>query len=62
MPTYELKCEKCKKTFTANQTFEEHDQHTKIKCPKCGGETLSPHPSKFSPNDKYARFRQPAKA
>ena len=36
MPTYEFQCEKCKKTFTEKQTFEEHDEHKKIKCSKCG--------------------------
>ena len=40
MPTYELKCEKCKKTFTEKQTFDEHDQHTKVKCPKCGSTSV----------------------
>jgi putative FmdB family regulatory protein len=36
MPTYEFKCEQCKKTFTEKQTFEQHDQRRRIKCPKCG--------------------------
>jgi H/ACA ribonucleoprotein complex subunit 3 len=27
------------------------------RCPKCGSETVSPHPAKFSPDDKYARYR-----
>jgi putative FmdB family regulatory protein len=40
MPTYELQCEKCKKTFSEKQTFEEHDQHAKIKCPKCGSTSV----------------------
>ena len=26
-------------------------------CPKCNEKTLSPHPAKFSPDDKYARLR-----
>jgi len=29
----------------------------KKQCPKCGNETISPHPAKFSPNDRYARYR-----
>ena len=37
MPTYEFECAKCQKTFTEKQTFEEHDRHVKVKCPKCGG-------------------------
>ena len=36
MPTYEFECEQCKKTFTEKQTFAEHDEHKKVKCPKCG--------------------------
>ena len=40
MPTYEFECDKCRKTFTEKQTFEEHDRHTKVKCPKCGGTTV----------------------
>jgi putative FmdB family regulatory protein len=35
MPTYEFQCEQCKKTFTEKQTFAEHDEHKKVKCPKC---------------------------
>lgn len=26
-------------------------------CPKCGSETKTPHPPKFSPDDRYARYR-----
>ncbi|MFQ5969295.1 MAG: RNA-protein complex protein Nop10 [Nitrososphaerales archaeon] len=26
-------------------------------CPKCGSQTYNPHPAKFSPDDKYARYR-----
>ena len=29
----------------------------KIKCPKCDNDTLSIHPAKFSPDDKYMRYR-----
>ena len=37
MPIYDLRCEKCKETFTEKQTFEERDRQKKVKCPKCGG-------------------------
>lgn len=30
-------------------------------CPRCGGETVSPHPAKFSLMDKYARYRIPSR-
>ncbi len=26
-------------------------------CPKCKGDTRSAHPAKFSPDDKYMRYR-----
>ena len=29
----------------------------KERCPKCGEETVSAHPAKFSPDDKYMRYR-----
>jgi H/ACA ribonucleoprotein complex subunit 3 len=28
-------------------------------CPKCGSVTVSCHPAKYSPDDKYARYRNP---
>lgn len=29
----------------------------KHECPKCGSATADPHPPKYSPDDKYARYR-----
>ena len=29
----------------------------KYQCPKCNAPTVDPHPAKFSPEDKYARYR-----
>lgn len=26
-------------------------------CPECGGDTRSAHPARYSPDDKYARYR-----
>ncbi len=26
-------------------------------CPVCGSPSVSPHPAKFSPEDKYAKYR-----
>ena len=40
------KCEKCEK-YTLNQEV----------CPACGGKVHIPHPAKFSPDDKYAKYR-----
>ena len=39
------KCDKCK-TYSLKQ-----------KCEKCNQETKSAHPAKFSPDDKYLRYR-----
>jgi len=45
------KCEKCEK-YTLNQK----------KCLYCGGNLRVPHPAKFSPDDKYAKYRRAIKA
>jgi H/ACA ribonucleoprotein complex subunit 3 len=29
----------------------------KQECPKCGKTTQDPHPPKYSPDDKYVRYR-----
>lgn len=29
------------------------------KCPKCGGAAVIAAPAKYSPDDKYARYRSP---
>jgi H/ACA ribonucleoprotein complex subunit 3 len=26
-------------------------------CPHCGGKLKNPHPARFSPDDKYSKFR-----
>ncbi|MCR4413686.1 MAG: zinc ribbon domain-containing protein [Thermoguttaceae bacterium] len=36
MPNYEFECTQCGEKFVEKQTFEEHDRHKPIKCPKCG--------------------------
>ncbi len=41
------KCEKCG-NYTLNQTS----------CPVCGGAVHVPHPAKYSPEDKYAKYRR----
>ena len=33
----------------------------KDRCPSCGGETRIAHPPKFSPEDKYAKYRRIAR-
>ncbi len=27
-------------------------------CPACGGSTRTPHPARFSPGDRYGRYRR----
>jgi len=44
------KCTQCNK-YTLNQE----------KCPYCGGKVRIPHPAKFSPQDKYAKYRRAMK-
>jgi len=29
------------------------------KCPYCGGRAVTPHPARYSPDDRYARYRSP---
>ena len=29
------------------------------RCPHCGGQTMTTHPARYSPDDKYARLRSP---
>ena len=42
-----LKCPKC------------HSYSMDAKCPKCGEGTVIAAPAKYSPDDKYARYRSP---
>jgi H/ACA ribonucleoprotein complex subunit 3 len=28
-------------------------------CPACGSRTVTVHPARFSPDDRYARYRSP---
>ncbi|MDR1993372.1 MAG: RNA-protein complex protein Nop10 [Nitrososphaerota archaeon] len=44
------KCVKCE-TYTLNKT----------NCPMCSGDVRIPHPAKFSPDDKYLKYRMAAK-
>jgi len=47
-----LEIKKCKKC--GRYTFQDD-------CPECGGEAVSPHPAKFSPEDKYGEYRRKLK-
>jgi len=39
------RCSKC-----GRYTFQ-------VNCSICGSETINPHPARFSPDDKYAKYR-----
>ncbi|HUK80653.1 MAG TPA: RNA-protein complex protein Nop10 [Nitrososphaerales archaeon] len=30
------------------------------KCPSCGGAAVTVHPARYSPDDRYARYRSPS--
>jgi putative FmdB family regulatory protein len=35
MPTYDYRCQSCKKKFSLTLSIKEHDA-SRVKCPKCG--------------------------
>ena len=45
-----MKCKKCGE-YTLKQ----------FACPKCGGELYTPKPPKYSPEDRYAKYRRAMK-
>ena len=47
MKALTLKCTSC-----GHYTMQE-------KCPSCGGAASTAHPARYSPDDKYARYRSP---
>jgi putative FmdB family regulatory protein len=40
MPTYDYRCESCRKTFSLVMGIKEHDAK-KVKCPKCKSAKVS---------------------
>ncbi len=44
------KCQKCR-NYTLKKDF----------CPYCRGTVMVPHPSKFSPDDRYLKYRMALK-
>lgn len=46
MPTYEFKCEKCKKVFTETMTVAEYEKKKK-RCPKCKSTRVKQQISSF---------------
>ncbi|MHA1197259.1 MAG: nucleolar RNA-binding Nop10p family protein [Promethearchaeota archaeon] len=48
MTKYLLKCKNCKNYGLYNP---------ELKCKHCGGELVNPRPPRFSPVDKYAKYR-----
>jgi len=43
--------------FQLRKCIKCYEYSLKEKCPKCHEDTISAHPSKFSPDDKYMRYR-----
>ncbi|NHI89047.1 MAG: RNA-protein complex protein Nop10 [Candidatus Thorarchaeota archaeon] len=48
--THLFKCSKC-----GQYTLEQQ------RCPTCGGSVFSPKPPRYSPQDKYGKYRRKAK-
>jgi putative FmdB family regulatory protein len=46
MPTYEYKCEKCRKAFHVTMTIGAHDKK-RPECPKCGSRRVSQQLASF---------------
>ena len=46
MPTYDYRCEKCRKKFSLVMTIGEHDRK-RPKCPKCGSRKVRQQISAF---------------
>ncbi|MBW1681502.1 MAG: zinc ribbon domain-containing protein [Deltaproteobacteria bacterium] len=46
MPTYEYKCEKCKKKFDLTMTIREYETK-RIRCPKCKSTRVKQQISSF---------------
>jgi putative FmdB family regulatory protein len=42
MAFYEFGCNACGERFTVKQSFDEHDHHAEVKCPKCGSTDVEP--------------------
>jgi putative FmdB family regulatory protein len=40
MPTYEYRCDDCKKTFVLIRTLSEHDNDPHPKCQHCGSRNV----------------------
>jgi len=47
MPTYEFRCNACRKTFTVTMRVSDFDR-SKIKCPRCGKKNIDQVFSNFS--------------
>jgi len=46
MPTYDFRCEKCKKKFSLMMTISEYEKK-KIRCPKCKSTRVKQQISSF---------------
>ncbi len=46
MPTYDYRCDQCRKRFSLTMTIKEHDTR-RVKCPKCSSVKVSQQPRRF---------------
>jgi putative FmdB family regulatory protein len=46
MPTYDYRCEKCRKSFSLTLTIAQHDTK-RLTCPKCGSRRVKQKVSAF---------------
>jgi rRNA maturation protein Nop10 len=51
MVKYLLKCKECKQ-------YGLNNPENTAKCSHCGGQLQNPRPSKYSPIDKYGKYRR----
>ncbi len=51
------KPERIKLRFLLRKCLKDYHYTLKERCPLCNEETVSAHPAKFSPDDKYMKYR-----
>ena len=49
-----LKCEKCH-TYTFHLPYD-NESESRMVCPLCNGDLKTPHPPKFSMDNKYTKY------
>jgi putative FmdB family regulatory protein len=47
MPTYDYRCQECRRKFEKVMSFSDHERKTKPPCPRCGSRKVEQVPSGF---------------